>query len=441
MSVDHWALIGAALIGTVVSSFLSCLPGLHIYNVAGLLVILALEVEGLVPDEVLAMLMLGLVVGYAMINTIPSVFFGAPDDTTLFVVLPGQRYLMERRGFEASVLAGVGGLGGLAALLLLAPFMPRLFPAVRTVVGPHLHWILGGIILFMLMSEWPKGSDRGGSSLAKFLDAWRSLGAGLLTFLLSGILGMVLFYSSLVPVERAFQNLMPAFVGLFAIPWVLLNLLSQTQVPAQHVSRSVDLSPALIVRGVGAGALGGMFAAFFPVVTGGIGGFLAGHATAQRDDRLFIVSQGASKLVYYVGAFLFFFVPGLHLTRGGMAGMLSTLYTAYTPSTYWLAIAATAICGALAFGMLLWLSRVSIRLVTRVDYRWISAGTLVLLVGGILAVTGWFGLLIAVVAMPIGLLPAMWGARRMNCMGVLLIPLTLQMAGHGTTVASWLGLI
>lgn len=441
MSVDDWALIGAALVGTVVSSFLSCLPGLHIYNVAGLLVILALEVEGLVPDEVLAMLMLGLVVGYAMINTIPSVFFGAPDDTTLFVVLPGQRYLMERRGFEASVLAGVGGLGGLAALLLLSPVMPRLFPVVRTVVGPHLHWILGAVILFMLMSEWPKGSDRGSSRLAKFFDAWRSLGAGLLTFLLSGLLGMVLFYSSLVPVERAFQNLMPAFVGLFAIPWVLVNLLSQAQVPAQHVSQSVDLSPALIVRGVGAGALGGMFAAFFPVVTGGIGGFLAGHATAQRDDRLFIVSQGASKLVYYVGAFLFFFVPGLHLTRGGMAGMLSTLYTPYTPKTYWLAIAATAICGALAFGLLLWLSRVSIRLVTRVDYRWISAGTLVLLVGGVLAVTGWAGLLIAAVATPIGLLPVMWGARRMNCMGVLLIPLTLQMAGLGTTVANWLGLI
>ena len=163
MSVDHWALIGAALAGTVLSSFLSCLPGLHIYNVAGLLVILAVEVEGTVSDEVLAMLMLGLVVGYAMVNTIPSVFLGAPDDTTLFVVLPGQRYLMERRGFEASVLAGVGGLGGLVVLLLLSPIMPRLFPTVRAVVGPHLHWILGAIILFMLMSEWPKGSDRGSS--------------------------------------------------------------------------------------------------------------------------------------------------------------------------------------------------------------------------------------------------------------------------------------
>jgi putative membrane protein len=439
--VDYLALIGAAVAGTVLSSLLSCLPALHIYNVAGLAVLLTVKAEGLFPGEVLAMFMLGLVVGYAVLNTIPSIFFGAPDDSTLFVVLPGQRYLMERRGFEASVLTGVGGLGGLLVLLLLAPIMPRLFPVVRAVVGPHLHWILGAILVYMVLSEWPKGSDRGHTGLAKFVDAWRSLGAGLLTLLLSGLLGLVLFYSSLVPVEMAFQNLMPAFVGLFAVPWVLQNLLSQAQVPAQHPSRSVDLSPGLIARGVGAGALGGLFAAFFPVVTGGIGGFLAGHATAQRDDRLFIVSQGASKLVYYVGAFLFLFVPGLHLTRGGMAGMLSILYTPHTPGTYWLAIAATLICGALAFGLLLGLSRAAIGLVTRVDYRWVSAGTLALLVGVVAALTGWGGLLIAAVATAIGLLPVMWGSRRMNCMGVLLVPLTLQMAGLGTVVAGWLGLI
>ena len=439
--MNYLVLVGAALVGTVLSAFLSCIPALHIYNVAALLVILAVKVRGLVPDEPLAMFMLGLVVGYAVLNTIPSIFLGAPDDSSIYVALPGQKYLMERRGYEAAVLTGVGGLGGLLVLLLLAPIMPTVLPVVRKVVGPHLHWILGAVILFMLMSEWPKGSDRGSTGLARFLDAWRSVGAGLLTFLLSGILGFILFYGNLVPTEMAFQNLMPAFVGLFALPWVLQNIISQARVPAQHVAGSVDLSPGLIARGVGAGALGGLFAAFFPVVTGGIGGFLAGHATAQRDDRLFILSQGTSKLIYYVGAFVFFFVPGLHLTRGGMAWMLSVLYTPRTPAIYWVAIAAMLMSGGLAFLMLLWLSRGAIRLVSRVDYRWISAATLLVLVTIVLLLTGWGGLLIALVATGIGLMPVMWGARRTNCMGVLLLPLTLSLAGHGTTVAGWLGLI
>jgi putative membrane protein len=64
----------------------------------------------------------------------------------------------------------------------------------------------------------------------------------------------------------------------------------------------------------------------------------------------------------------------------------------------------------------------------------------VLLVGIVLALTGWGGLLIAAVATGIGLMPVMWGSRRMNCMGVLLLPLTLRLAGLGTEVAGWLGL-
>ena len=94
MTGHHLVLLGAALGGTVLSSLLACIPALHIYNLAGLLIIGALKVEGLVPDDLVAMFMLGLVVGYAVLNTIPSVFLGAPDDSTLFVVMPGQKYLM-----------------------------------------------------------------------------------------------------------------------------------------------------------------------------------------------------------------------------------------------------------------------------------------------------------------------------------------------------------
>lgn len=440
MNAESLGLIGSALIGVLVSSFFSCLPALHITNVAGLVMVWVLGAQGMVSQQTLAGFMLGLVVGYAVLNTIPSVFWGAPDESTVFIVWPGQKYLMQKRGFEAAALTGIGGLGGLFLLFALAPFLPKVLPSVRTVVTPHLHWILGAVTAFMLMSEWPKGSDRGRTGLVRFLDAWQSLGAGWLTFLLSGILGVVLLNSNLIPAEMAFQKLMPAFVGLFGLPWVLQNLLSRVRAPQQESSRSVELTPALALRGVGAGALGGLFAAFFPAVTGGIGALLAGHATAQRDDRLFLISQGASKVVYYVGAFLFFFVPGSHLTRGGMASMLSAFYMPYTSTTYWVAIAAMLLAGSWAFILLLWLSRVAAWLVTHVDYRWISAMTLMLLVGFVLAFTGWGGLLIAIVATGIGLVPVLWGSRRMNCMGVLLLPLIVQWTGLSPWVAEWLGL-
>ncbi len=447
-----------AVLGALAAAPLALLPALHIYNVAGLLILGTAALGPLLPPEDLAMLFLGMITSYAILNTIPSIFFSAPDESMVFIVLPGQKYLMQGRGYEAVALTGIGSLGGIAVLFMLAPVAPRLFPTLRAVLQPHLHWILWTVIAFMLLSEWPKGSDRAPAGWRRWWDGWRNLVAGLATFLLSGLLGFVLMYRSILPVYAAYQNLLPAFVGLFAVPWVLQNLLARVELPSQHIARDVDATPGLIGRGVFAGALGGLFAAFFPVVTGGIGGLIAGHATAQRDERLFIISQGASKVVYYVGGFLLFFVPGLYLTRGGMAWMLSTLWRSYTPQTYYLAVAAILLTGVLSYFLLLVLARGVIRLMGKVDYRSVSMTVLVILilvVMGIPALGEYMGgrdgaavlraalggLAICAVSTGIGLIPVLWGARRMNCMGLLLLPIALNMSGLGATVAGWLGLL
>ena len=436
-----------AVLGALVASVLSLVPALHVYTVAGLVILatahgcLLSELGEIMPPELVAMSFVGMTTGYAMLNAIPSIFMTAPDESTVFVVLPGQKYLLQRRGYEAAVLTGVGGLGGIAVLAMLTPVAGSLFPALRAILQPHLHWILWTIIAYMLLSEWPKGCDRKPAGWHRWWDGWKSLTAGIVTFLLSGLLGFVLLYRSPVPVNTAYQNLLPAFVGLFAVPWILQNVLSQVELPEQHLAKTIDATPWLLLRGTLAGALGGLFAAFFPVVTGGIGGFIAGHATAQRDDRLFIISQGASKVVYYVGGVLLFFVPGLHLTRGGMAWMLSSLWSCHTPQTYYTAAAAVVVSGVISFFLLLLLARLAIELVGKVRYHWINMGTLAILLSVVIGMTGWGGLLICAAATGIGLIPILWGSRRVNCMGVLLLPVTLNMAGVGSTIAGWLDLI
>ena len=99
----------------------------------------------------------------------------------------------------------------------------------------------------MLMSEWPKAGDRGPTNWARFRAAWSQLGAGLLTFFLSGLLGLILMYRNFVPVSAAFVNLLPAFIGLFAIPMVLTNLIMGTRVPPQHISTSIDAAAFPVV--------------------------------------------------------------------------------------------------------------------------------------------------------------------------------------------------
>jgi putative membrane protein len=435
-----------AVAGAVVAALLACVPGLHVYNVLGFLVLAghyAASRYGVpVPPEVLIPLSCGLITGYATVNTIPSVFLAAPDESALFTVLPGQKYLLLGRGFEAVMLTAAGSLIGVMMLvILLGPAAPAVMPMLQAVFQKHTHWILWCVIAFMLMSEWPKGGQSGPAGWRKLLDGWRSTGVGLITFALSGLLGFVLLYRSPIPVDVSFQNLMPAFVGLFTVPWLLLNLATRVVIPPQRTAEPAGMTADVLLKGSVSGALGGGFAAFFPVVTGGVGGLLAGHATAVRDDRVFLVSQGASKLVYYAGAFLLFFVPGQHLGKGGAVAMIRGLYDPHSAYDYYLALGSLALAGAASFLVTAPLTRATIRFVARFGYRTASAGALAAAVGLVAAMTGLGGLAVMIVAAGIGTLPVLHGSRRMNCLGVILLPMACNMSGFGGRVAEWLGLI
>jgi TctA family transporter len=87
------------------------------------------------------------------------------------------------------------------------------------------------------------------------------------------------------------------------------------------------------------------------------------------------------------------------------------------------------------------MARMAIGLIDKVNYRSISLVTLILLLAVVVATTGWGGLLICAVATGIGLIPVLWGSRRINGMGVLLLPIALNVSGVGGVVARWLGLI
>lgn len=431
--------------GTILACFLAILPGLHIYNVMGLAVMLIYYLQSLglaVSPEVYLPFMTGLVVGWSVLNTIPSVLLGAPDESAVFTVLPGQKYLMTGRGYEGTLMIGAGSLIGLFMLVfIIGPFAPKYLPVARYVLGRHMHWILWVIISFILITEWPKGGNKGPSGWRKFFDAWGTLSAGLITFLLSGLLGFLLLYRAPVAIESAFQNIMPAFVGLFAIPWCLLNVLSGAKVPEQYIRKKLNINADLLLRSGIAGGIGGGFAAFFPVVTGGVGGLLAGHATAQRDERVFLMSQGVSKVVYYTGALMLFFVPGLNLTRGGGAWILKGLYTPRTWGDYFLVLGSIAIAGGISFLLMPPLTRWTLALMKRVDYRLISLFALFIIVGLVFSITGWVGLFIMTVGTGIGLLPVLFGSRRLNCLGVLLLPIACNMSGIGEPIAAFLGLL
>lgn len=432
---NDFVLIEVALAGTIAGCLLALLPGLHVYSFAALALLMAPQ-----QSDALALAFMGALVGWATVNVVPAVFLRTADDAQAMAVMPATRYLLQGRGAQAALLIGAGSLCALLALVILSPALAEVIRPLRMILQPHTGWMLLAIIVFLLMGEWPRHNDLAGTPLRRMGSAWAYLGAGLLTFGLSGLLGIALFYRNPMPLESAFQGMMPAFTGLFAVPALLQLLFSKGHAPAQSAFALDVLSPRLLIRGAATGVAGGLFSTLLPVVTGGIGGLLAGHATAQRDERTFMISLGASKSAYYVGSLLLLFLPGVTAARGGMATMIGSVYVPYGWHNYWLAVAAMGLCGALSF-VFLWLAvKWASRHAKGLRMRWIAAISLAIVCAIVAGFTGVAGIVVMCVAAGIGAIPLVMGGRRLNCLGVLLVPVTLNVIGVGPAVARWLGL-
>src|SRR5512136_1226287 len=147
MNSDLLAYLLIAVLGAVIASLLALIPALHIYNVIALAFLFAGGLQAWLHPDQFAMLLLGMVTGYAVLSVIPSIYLAAPDETSAFIVLPGQKWLLARRGYEAAVLTGAGSLCGVIVLLLLSPFLTELARTLRIVLSPHFGWILAAISL------------------------------------------------------------------------------------------------------------------------------------------------------------------------------------------------------------------------------------------------------------------------------------------------------
>lgn len=442
--MDFITILFYTLFGTFCGTLFSSFPSLHIYNVAGIALIIWTYFGEALPYQAIAPYFISMIVAFSFINTIPMTFFGAPDESATVTILPGTKYLMSGRGYEAAVLSGVGGLIGVFLLVLLTPLFFALFPYVNAILSVHMHWCLLLVMIYMLMSEWPKGCGFGHTRMDRFLDSWGNIWAGLFTFTAAGILGIIITSRSIISPEMGFQNIMPVFVGLFAIPSIIQNLVSHEDIPDQHIGETIEMDGKEIGKAAFQGGIAGLIAAYFPAVTAGIGCIIASHTTALRGDILFIVGGAAGKVIYYVGAFLFLFIltplsPN-GLGKGGLNIILRPVFTP-EPGDYLMMLGVIVFTGCISFLALLPLSRWTLAMLKKIDFHDLYWASFVMIVGIVGALTGFAGLFTMFVGTCIGLVPVFFHSRRSNCMSVLLIPICLNMAGYGDAVAAFMGLI
>ncbi|HOW28232.1 MAG TPA: tripartite tricarboxylate transporter permease [Elusimicrobiota bacterium] len=475
-------IIGYCLFGTLLGGLLCLIPSLHIYNVTGIAILIYLKFRTVVPEYALVPFFMSMMVAFAFLNTIPMTFFSAADESAGATILPSMDMLKNGKGKDASLLSGMGTLLGAFILLFMTPFFYKVCTYIYSISRFHLHWIIGLILVHYVMSEWPRGAGRGRKPWDKMKNGYSNIFAGLLTFTLASIVGLILTTKPLAPAELSFQNIMPIFVGFFAFPSILQAMLSKAKYPTtQYDSKYINAGWGDFGYASLPGIIGGLMTALIPAVTIGIAAISASHMTNHRNlrqtsfekpledgtvvhihtpeiyyiqERIFLIAGGINKIIYYVGAFLLLYVL-TELTpngmgRGGMNIMLKPISTPQ-PGDYYIMMGTILFSSGISMLMLLWATRLTVKHFKFLtdNLRAIYAVITVFLVavvylmgGGLYNVQGGLmALLVAAVTTCIGSIPVFFNCRRSHCMAVLLVPIAANMAGYGDAIAKWLWLI
>jgi len=433
------------LTGTFVGSIVSFFPSLHIYNVAGIALLIWGSFQHILPEAGMVPFFTSLIVAFSFVNSVPMTMLSAADESASAIILPGAKNLLLGKGYETVIISGIGGLIGIVLLVAGTPFFYHIMPYINNITRPNLAWILLTVIMYMVLSEWPKGPGYGKTVWQKFSGAWANLFAGISAWILSGILGLFIINKSIITHQMAFQNIMPVFIGLFAVPSIIQNLLLSFKIPEQYIPKdSIDLDFKTLVQSTYSGGLAGMLSGYIPLITMGIGSIMAGAATALRGDKIFILGGGVAKLLYYVGSFLFLFVITPISPFGFSKGGLNIIIKPYfypMENDYFLILSCIVFSGFISFLLLMYLAKFAVTFLKKINFRQMYIVMLILVTVFIYYLTGWNGLFVMAVSTCIGTIPVFYHCRRSNLMGVLLIPITLNMAGYGDVVADFLHLV
>jgi len=386
------------LLGLIIGVLAGITPGIHPNMVA--LVVPLLISTGLEPYKAVAFLV-ALGISNVFVDFIPSLLFGSPDSESGMATLPGHRMLMKGQGHHAVRLAVIGGFFSIMLCIAVLPLMMLSIPPLYALARPYTHFMLAAIVALIVLSERkPK----------KIF--WSAV-----CFALAGSIGLL---SNAFPLDSSLI-LFPMLAGFFGVPSMLLHSTSSAIPEQDFGSKKVERKSA--GKSVVLGSIGGIFAGLLPGV--GIGS-LAALATIDRNDRSFLMSLGAIAASNALVSFLALWLIGN--PRSGIAVALEQLVS--IDFGLFLLIVAVALVSASAASVItLFLSRKSLRFLSRVSYSAFSRLILLLVVFLAAAFTGPLGLLMMFACAALGIFAGAVKVRRGILMAVLILPTILFFAG------------
>jgi len=421
--VDLALLLISIMAGFLLGIFTGLLPGIHVNNIA--LILVGLSSLFPVSSLYMAIILFSNYITNTFFDIIPSIFIGAPDEDTAIAVLPGHKLLLEGRGIEAIRLSALGSALAIQISLLLLPVFAVLFLTLFRIVDEITPLLLVLILLFMIFTE--KEERLPGAGTLSFSKNKKKIFASV-AISLSGVLGAFAYiyqdiFIPLIPIQSSF--LFPLLTGLFGTPIILNSLRRKTKIPDQTY-KQISYESSSIFKDSFIGTISGSLVSWLPGVSSGIATVIAGFFT-RGGDKDYIISLSSVNSANAIYTLLFFYLLGI--PRSGAINSLNDLIGLIPFDWFLLFLISSVIVSVLSYTSLFYLSPFVSSVFTKINYNLLNYFIIVFLGGMILLFTGINGILLFLLSICVGLIIQSMNVKRTSAMACIIIPVILMHLG------------
>lgn len=374
------------------------IPGIHINLISLLLLSISPLLLSYINVLSLAIFIIAMSITHTFLDSIPSIFLGAPDSAQALGVLPGHRYLLKGNGLMALKLTIIGSFGALILSIILFPLLIYIVDFIYPLIKNYIGYILLIVVIFMIARD-------------KF-KIW-----ALFIFLLSGTFGFLVLNINLK------NPLFPMLSGLFGISTLLISLLKNHKIPPQKLNQEIKLNKEKTIKALASGQFSGFLTSMFPGLGAAQAAVLSMQITPDLGDHGFMVLIGSINTANFTMSLATLYV--LNKARNGSIVAISKLIESFNLNHIIIFLFTALIAGSMAVFLALKIGKIFSKLITKINYKKLVILIISFIIILTIILTGPLGFFILIISTFIGIIPALVKTTRTHGMGCLLLPVII----------------
>lgn len=395
-----FSIILAIVIGISAGIITGLIPGLHV-NLITVIAVGSLAFFSSLSPFLVAIFIISLALTHSFLDSIPSIYLGAPDPDQVIAVLPGHQMFLEGKGHLAVTYTIVGSLFALLLCILFMPFGIKFLVSVQSFIKPFIGKILLLVVFILLVL-----------SKKIFLNAS--------FFLVAGLFGLLCFS---IPNQN--QILLPMLSGLFGTSTLLISLSGSNERIKQFFDKVIPLSFETIERNVSRSTIVGILASFLPGFGSSQAAIVASSTMRKKTSVDYLLLVGGINTVNF--SFSLITVVLLSKARNGaIVGVKDLLgFVSFQHLLFFIPI--LLIVGGTATILGLFLSKKVANVLQLLPYRKVIVFVLLFLFIMVISFSGLRGVLILFTATALGVLASKFGAQKNMLLACLLLPVIIYL--------------